>query len=133
MASNGTISLAQLEEILKYLEYASQFPDYPKNFTPPAFVDPHYVAPNRGNVLLIPTIITMVASILVVLLRIWVRTRWHGNQAGWDDWTMLMGLILTVAFSINQILIVTIGGVGTHVYDQQPHTIALGLLVTFRA
>ena len=74
------------QKALALLKFAAQFPDFPKNFVPPALVDPTYVPPSRSRPLEILCYAITVVSTATVVLRLCVRRRGSGKRFGVDDW-----------------------------------------------
>jgi len=105
------------KRIVQFLNYASTFPDFPKNFTPPWLTDPNYVAPANYARLESFTYVMAVLSTVVVVARLYIRKRIKGMVFGWDDWLAIPGLILALGLFAVVILLIRIGGAGRHVYD----------------
>src|ERR1700753_1705432 len=105
------------KRLLQFLQYASQFPDYPKNFTPPGLLDPNYVPPTNYVRLERYTYAMGAIMTIVVLARLWIRKRIKVMVFGWDDWLAIPGLVLSLGLFAVVILLVRIGGAGRHVYD----------------
>jgi hypothetical protein len=54
---------------------------------------PNYENPKyQGPQLLIVGIVLLILSTVIVLLRIWVRL-FMKNNAGWDDWLMVLAIV----------------------------------------
>jgi energy-converting hydrogenase Eha subunit A len=103
--------------LLEFLHYASTFPDYPKNFTPPGLLDPNYVPPTNYVRLERYTYVMAAIMTIVVVIRLWIRKRIKGMVFGWDDWLAIPGLVLALGLFAVVILLVRIGGAGRHIYD----------------
>jgi hypothetical protein len=87
MACNGTRSQSEptIQDLLSVLKIAQSFADYPKNFIPPALSDPCYVAPFNGQAILGTAFAFAIITLIVVVLRLYVRVRYRRASWGYDD------------------------------------------------
>jgi len=100
---------------LQFQQYAGSFHDAPKNFTPPAYLDPNYVPPRRDAPLTVFTIICLVVMPMIVGTRLYVRLVLQ-KRFGLDDWLIIPALMVSMACAIN-VVIMPRDGVGKHAYD----------------
>jgi hypothetical protein len=56
------------------IKYGESFPDFPKSFIPPAWLNPNYVAPNRSLRVQVIALLSMTLAFIVVFCRLYVRT-----------------------------------------------------------
>lgn len=70
---------------------------------PSNLLSPDYVPPNKGDLVLILTIVTMIVMLAMVVLRLYARWKYAGSL-GLDDWMIIPAAVVTVGFSIVQIL-----------------------------
>jgi hypothetical protein len=84
-----SISYGNITQLLAFLQYAEAFPDFPNNFTPPAWSDPSYVPPYLGTRVLVCAGITMPLALIAVLFRLWIRKTRHMKRWGPDDWMII--------------------------------------------
>jgi hypothetical protein len=108
-------------ELLAYLQYARSFPDAPKNLTPPGLLDPNYVPPDRGQSVIITSMLFTSLAVVFVIARLVARRTGKSNTFGLDDWLCIPATILLVAFAVTQVIVVKFGCVGRHDYDCRPH------------
>jgi len=80
-----------VEDLLSLEPLLANNPNAPTNFIPPGVVDPSYVPPYQGGVLLIVVVVTMIVVYSVVGLRLWVRKGSVGIRA--DDWLVLAATV----------------------------------------
>lgn len=74
---------------------------FPTSFVPGRLTDPNYVEPNQGPFLLGFSIATITIAGLVVMMRLYARSRRTGRGGlGIDDYTMIAALIMTTAFTV---------------------------------
>jgi hypothetical protein len=85
-SSNDPEALAHL---LLLQKLASAFPDYPKDFVPPALLDPNYVAPNNGAKVTIVCSVSMAVALVVVIARLMARRLKSRESFGADDWAII--------------------------------------------
>jgi len=103
--------------IAALLEYAMQFPDFPKNFSIPSLADPNYEPPDRGPPIEKYAYAMMGLTTWTVIARLWIRKRVKGMVFGWDDWLIIPGQILALGMMAVMVLLIRVGGTGMHVYD----------------
>jgi hypothetical protein len=78
-----------LANLLLVQKLAESYPDYPKNFIPPAYIDPNYVAPNDGGSVIIICAVSMALAVIAVVVRLVARSVRDGDRFGADDWTII--------------------------------------------
>ncbi|KAK4182223.1 hypothetical protein QBC35DRAFT_510369 [Podospora australis] len=85
---------------------------------------------NRGSEILGICGALVAIALVMVVLRVWVRTRIIG-KLGWDDWTMVAAMV--VMFAEMMVIIPQVQlGAGRHVqYIQPPENVAKGLHLNF--
>jgi hypothetical protein len=130
----ANVNLSNPEDVKKFValsQYDSRYSDYPPNFVPPGLIDPHYVPPYRGTVVVVICWVTIAIATIIVCARLAVRRFWSGMTLGWDDWIVIPALIVTIGFTIVQYLIVRIGGVGKHAYDATYRELQNGQILEF--
>ncbi|KAK4446895.1 hypothetical protein QBC34DRAFT_304216 [Podospora aff. communis PSN243] len=87
-------------------------PEVRATWPPPNFVDPE----TRGPALLIVELIVLPISLLVLLLRMYVRCIVLKNS-GWDDWLMVAASVFGTGVTICVILANALYGWNVHVWD----------------
>ncbi|KAF3911975.1 hypothetical protein AA313_de0204924 [Arthrobotrys entomopaga] len=90
------------------------FKEFPPNFQFPLEVDPNYVPPINSFYCLVVGVIMCVITVIVVCLRLWIRSR---GTFGMDDWVMLAAFISYAAFNCVNLVAVLDTGLGYHLYD----------------
>jgi hypothetical protein len=118
--TRDVIPADDFSELLQLIDLKALFQsysDFPPNFTQPYTLNPHYVPPDRGSLVLGVAIAWLVLAIIVVSTRIYLRARWKGLRLGWDDWFIVPSLVLAFILTIVQVVCVKQGGLGRHVYD----------------
>lgn len=101
----------------------------PSPMPPDEWGKPSYVAPNRGNILVLVSTISISFAAVFVVIRLWFRLR-----AGWamDDWVMIPAWIFAAGCMVNSVWGVKKGGVGKHAYDLSYDELGNALWVIFR-
>ncbi|KAF8538675.1 hypothetical protein BDD12DRAFT_926709 [Trichophaea hybrida] len=84
---------------------------------------------DRSQDIVVVSIAMMVPMVLIVFLRLWVRWR-MGGGLGWDDWCIVIAMVLSVGMSAFVILSAAYGG-GKHMKDIPPIDIPIGLKYNF--
>src|SRR4051812_468829 len=79
------------KDIMELFELSKYMPNFPKNFIPPKFKDPHYEPPSREMSMVIMAATTFFISSFFFFLRIFVR--WRTKSFGHDDWTMALAWV----------------------------------------
>jgi hypothetical protein len=129
----GTIyqpdSMSSLDKIEDLIAIAKTYKDYNSSFVPPSLLDPHYVSPDRGRVIVIVSIVAMVLALVLVAMRIVVRTTWRGMNMGLDDWMIIPATLFTVAYTGIVIYAVKYGGLGRHAWDLSYGQLAISMKV----
>jgi hypothetical protein len=92
-------------KVVALLNYASSFPDFPKNFTLPALVDPNYVPPNKSHPLEMLCYVMAALTTVTVVLRLWIRRRVKGMVFGADDWLIIPGQVRASCMTPNSDMI----------------------------
>ncbi|KAK1977685.1 hypothetical protein LZ30DRAFT_664636 [Colletotrichum cereale] len=62
-------------------------------------------------------VIVIMAIIVPIAARLWVRRRGTPTKIGWDDWVLCAGAALGIVYPILQILVVVDAGGGTHIWE----------------
>ncbi|KAK2050051.1 hypothetical protein LZ31DRAFT_617309 [Colletotrichum somersetense] len=62
-------------------------------------------------------VIVIIAIVVPVAARLWVRGRGTQTRIEWDDWVLCVGAALGVVYPILQILVVANAGAGTHIWE----------------
>jgi hypothetical protein len=83
--ATASMETAITEDMRKAGAIAAQFPDYSPSFTPPALIDPNYVPPDRGAVIVVTAAVFTAIMLIVVIARLLVRGYWRWRHWGWDD------------------------------------------------
>lgn len=146
------------ESIQGYLAGKLDTIEYPN----PGLSDPEYVTVDRGILVKAFGLASLFASVLVVVIRLLTRSFlsaggpvrrasdeevkrkwwkfwpwWLGRlrfgSIGWDDWAMIPTLILLGGYTAVNVLGVTHGGMGKHVYDATLKQVRFLLKVGSRA
>jgi hypothetical protein len=81
------------KKLIALLNYASKFPDFPKNFSPPSLTDPNYVPPTNYTGLEVFAYVMAPLTTIAVISRLWIRKRVKGMLFGWDDWLAIPGQV----------------------------------------
>jgi hypothetical protein len=74
-------------------ELAAMAPPSQANFTPPALLDPHYVPPSQGGVIIGVSVATTALAVIAVCLRIFARATGKKLGLGSDDYTIVLALV----------------------------------------
>jgi hypothetical protein len=106
-----------LANLLLLEQLAESYPDYPKNFIPPAYLDPNYVPPSEGFRVTIVCSVSMALALIVVGARLTARRVKVGDRVGADDWAIILATIVVMAFTGINISAVYYAGLGMHAYD----------------
>ncbi|KAK6340986.1 hypothetical protein TWF696_009298 [Orbilia brochopaga] len=90
------------------------FKGLPENFQFPIAVDPDYIPPVNSFYCLVSGITICIITTIVVVLRLWVRSR---GVFGMDDWVMVPALLSYCAFNCVNLVGVLGTGLGYHLTD----------------
>ena len=74
-------------------ELAAMAPPSQANFTPPALLDPNYIPPDRGGVIIGVSVATMVVAFVAVCLRLYARATQKEKKLGLDDYTIIPAVV----------------------------------------
>jgi hypothetical protein len=120
-----------LVQLLKLQQLGELFPDYPKNFIPPALTDPNYVPPYRGQFSFNASVVMSALLLVVVPLRLLVRLRLRTSTWGWDDTLIILATMLALTVNSLGVFELYRAGVGRHAYDDTYAGIKLAYTLQF--
>jgi hypothetical protein len=121
-----------ITQLLSYLQYAQQFPDFPTNISSvPSLVDPNYVPPFNGLGVYISNWIAMSVALLVVIARLCARAYRGQKRFGWDDWVIIPATISVLGYNVATTLGVSRGCVGLHTFDCTIDQLQAGFMIKY--
>ncbi|KAF9892322.1 hypothetical protein FE257_002099 [Aspergillus nanangensis] len=100
-------------------------PEVVESWPKPNYENPDY----QGPQLLIVGVILVTISVIVVALRLWVRL-YMKTTAGWDDWLMVVALVLIICSTVTSNLGTTYGW-GVHIWDIRPEMATPSLMTSW--
>jgi hypothetical protein len=81
------------EDLQLLQELAAMTPPSQANFTPPALLDPHYVPPSQGGVVIGVSVATTALALITVCLRVFARATEKKVGLGLDDYTIVFAIV----------------------------------------
>lgn len=121
----------EVQDLIKFSKIGRYYSDFPTDFHIPLLTEPGYVPPFRGYSLIASAIICSILLLIVVPLRLGLRSGRGRRVWGLDDTLIIPAFLLALTINALDLYEVYVGGIGYHAYDLEYGQLKLVYLLQF--